>query len=141
MPFTGIRGTLPTLSLTALFKILLLFVKMSILSLYSMYFHFVVLTSIFIISWGSKVVFSWFLGLWQFIVVYRVTDRGMFKDHQLSVWLFGRDYWVLLPRNDSGSNIKEMGICLCQKRNDVYFRRDLMPVRVKRRELAGVPRN
>lgn len=46
-PFTGIRGTLPTLSLTTLFKILLLFIKMSILSLYSMYFHFVALTSVF----------------------------------------------------------------------------------------------
>ena len=28
-----------------------------------------------------------------------------------------------------------MGICLCQKRNDVYFRRDLMPV--SQEERAG----
>ena len=139
MPFTGIRGTLPTLSLTALFKILLLFVKMSILSLYSMYFHFVALTSIFIISWGSKVVFSWFLGLWQFIVVYRVTGECLRTINSASDYL--EEIVECYCQEMTVVQTLKKRVCLCQKRNDVYFRRDLMPVRVKRRELAGVPRN
>lgn len=46
---------------------------------------------------------------------------------------------MLHSRNDSGSEsvIREMGVCLRQNRNDAYFRRGLMPLRVERRDLAG----
>lgn len=48
----------------------------------------------------------------------------------------------MLPhRKDSGSEseIKEMDICFGQNKNDLCFRKGLMPVWVQRRELAGAP--
>lgn len=57
-----------------------MYIKISI-SLFPICFYFVALISVFVISWGSKAVFNWFLGSWKCLVVYGV--RGNMKDHQL----------------------------------------------------------